>query len=176
MQSQRLLAPLVLLVSAAIAACGDSTSHAVPATTSPSPAETPAGRGAERERIQVRIGDAVFQVETARTPEERAQGLSDRPSLADDAGMLFFLGEERVPGFTMRRMQFPLDFIWISKDLRVADVTENVPQPAVAGEELYGIRPDRPVLYALEVNAGIVRRYGIEVGDEVVLEPAEGTP
>ena len=121
--------------------------------------------------MTVRIGELAIRAELARTPEERAQGLSDRDSLASDGGMLFVFDEERIPGFTMRRMRFPLDFIWISADHRVVDVTENVPAPAARGDELSGISPGDPVLWVLEVNAGVVSEEGIGVGDNVTFEP-----
>ena len=85
--------------------------------------------------------------------------------------MLFVFDEERIPGFTMRGMRFPLDFLWISADRRVVDVTEDVPAPAAPGDELSGIRPSEPVLYVLEVNAGVVREVGVAVGDDVTFDP-----
>lgn len=130
-------------------------------------------------RVQVRIGDLVIDAEGARTLEERAQGLSDRDEMALDEGMLFFMESERVPGFHMRGMRFPLDFIWISSDLQVADLTENVPYPASPDDEPARIQPQSPVLYVLEVNAGVVESSGLRIGDEVVFDPdvsAEVTP
>lgn len=85
--------------------------------------------------------------------------------------MLFVFEDERIPGFTMRRMRFPLDFIWISADRRVVDVTEDVPAPVAPGDERSGISPGEPVLYVLEVNAGVVSEEGIGVGDDVAFEP-----
>ncbi|OGO51098.1 MAG: hypothetical protein A2148_06995 [Chloroflexi bacterium RBG_16_68_14] len=156
-----LLVPLVAALAMLAAACAGSPS-------SGNATATPTGAP---EHIEVRIRGLAIQAETARTAEERAQGLSGRDSLPEDGGMLFFLEQERVPGFTMRGMRFPLDFIWISSDLRVADLTENVPHPAAAGKELSGIGPDVAVLYALEVNAGTIQRFGIQVGDPVTFEP-----
>ena len=121
--------------------------------------------------VDVHIGDLTIVAETAVSAEERGQGLSDRPSLARNAGMLFFMGEARIPGFHMRNMQFPLDFVWISADGRVVDLTENVLHPAAAGETLSGISPSAPVTYVLEVNAGVIEAAGVEIGDLVAFEP-----
>ena len=154
--------PLLVALAAAFAfACGSDT----PATSRPEELATAA-------RVEVRIGDLVIDAEPARTGEERALGLGGRESMADEEGMLFFQGEERIPSFTMRGMLFPLDFIWISADLRVADVTENVPHQALSGELISGIQPDVAALYVLEVNAGIVEAFGIEVGVAVTLTAA----
>ncbi len=173
------LAGLLLgtLATLAVACDGSSPSASVATdtvtTNTPSPTATPSAPPSQAGRVQVRIGGLIIDAETARTAEERAQGLSDRDVLAEDTGMLFFLGSERIPGFHMRGMRFPLDFIWISSDLRVADLTENVPHPASPDEEPSRIQPQSPVLYVLEVNAGVVESSGVSIGDEVVFEPDE---
>ena len=164
-------APVALLVLAVflIAGCGDSnarlpdtpvaTEQAVPSPTPP-------------ESVQVRIRDLVVQAETAVTAEERGQGLSDRTSLAGDAGMLFFMTEEHVPGFHMSNMLIPLDFVWISTNGTVVDLTEDVPHPAANnGEVLTGISPSEPVKYVLEVNTGTIETWGLQIGDVVTFEP-----
>ena len=124
----------------------------------------------EQEGTEIRIGSLTIQAELARTPEERAQGLSGRDSLPEGEGMLFIFQQEGLPSFWMKGMRFPLDFIWISRDLRVVDITENVPPPGPDGA-LPTYEPDAAVLYMLEVNAGVVRMTGIDVGDTVAFEP-----
>lgn len=186
MPCRALLSLLLVVLTALAAACNDSPSSndatATPTTVddSSSPDDKTAAP-APVGRIDVRIDGLVIQAELARTPEERAQGLSGRASLPDDGGMLFVFQEERRATFWMQGMRFPLDFIWISRDRRVADLTENVPppEPGVPGDELPRYQPGEPVLYALEVNAGVIREFGVQVGDVVTFEPdisAEGTP
>jgi hypothetical protein len=108
----------------------------------------------------VTIGAATVEAEIARTPADRAQGLSDHEALASDSGMLFMFD---VPGnynFWMYRMRFPLDFVWI-RDGKVVALTENVPTPTAipnifnAGNEIDA---------ALELNAGWVAAHRITVG------------
>ncbi len=117
----------------------------------------------------VEVGGAAFKVEVSDDAEERSQGLSGRDPLPDDGGMLFVYQEPVVPGFWMRQMRFPLDFVWIGDDCTVADVTPDVPapEPGTPESELTLYRPSAPVLYNLEVNAGTAARHGIGVGDEV---------
>jgi hypothetical protein len=116
---------------------------------------------------EVRIGDATFRVEVARTAAERAQGLSGRAAMAAGDGMLFDLGETRLPAFSMRGMLFPLDFVWISADMVVHSVTENVPAPESADDPPKQVSPMEPVRFVLELNAGSVASAGIERGDPV---------
>lgn len=156
--------PIVVALAALAAACGGSSA---PDGATPTPSAATSTPIVLSELIDVHFDGLVIRAEPARTGEERAQGLSGHAPLSNDGGMLFFLGEERVPAFTMRGMLFPLDFVWISSDLRVVGLTENVPHPAASGEALSGIRPVAPVLYVLEVSAGVIAEFGIEVGDDV---------
>ncbi len=90
-----------------------------------------------------------------------------------DEGMLFIFPSEGQHSFWMGGMLFPLDFIWISSDRTVVDITVDVPspEPGVPDGELPRYRPDQAVLYVLEVNAGVVREAGVQIGDTVTFEP-----
>ena len=90
-----------------------------------------------------------------------------------DEGMLFIFESEGQHSFWMRGMLFPLDFIWISGDRLIVDITMDVPppEPGVPDGELPRYRSDHPVLYVLEVNAGVVREAGAQIGDLVTFEP-----
>ncbi len=165
----RALITLLVLAVVIIAGCGDSEDapqDTPAATEQPGPTPTPPAS------VQVRVRDLVIQAVSAVTAEERGQGLSGRESLAPDAGMLFFMTAERIPGFHMNDMLIPLDFLWISKSGTVIDVTENVPHPAANnGEVLSGISPSEPVMYVLEVNAGVIESWGLQIGDVVTFNP-----
>ena len=117
----------------------------------------------------VEVGGAAFKVEVADDPAERSRGLSGRANLPEDGGMLFVYQEPVVPGFWMRQMRFPLDFVWVGEDCEVVDVTPDVPAPELGtpDSELPLYRPSAPILYNLEVNAGAAARHGIGVGDAV---------
>ncbi len=124
------------------------------------------------ERIRVRIDGLTVRAEMARTPEERRLGLGGRPSMPLDEGMLFIFQSEGQHSFWMRGMLFPLDYIWISSDRVVVDITVDVPiEPGVPDGGLPQYRPDQAVLHMLEVNAGVVREAGVQIGDAVTFEP-----
>ncbi|MCI0776858.1 MAG: DUF192 domain-containing protein [Chloroflexi bacterium] len=167
--SLRALLTLLGLAVVVIAGCADSGERA---QDTPLATEQAVSSPTPPEIVQVHIRELVIQAETAVTAEERGQGLSDRQSLADGAGMLFFMAEERIPGFHMSNMLISLDFLWISTSGTVVDLTENVPHPeANDGEVLTGISPTEPVKYVLEVNAGVIETWDLQVGDLVTFEP-----
>ena len=119
------------------------------------------------------IGDGLFIVEVADTPESRRQGLSWRESLGPANGMWFDLGETRSAAFWMYGMQFPLDIIWITEDLRVAGVAAHTPpaDPSAPQAELPRYPSPVPVRYVLEINAGYASALGIEAGAPAWLLP-----
>lgn len=119
------------------------------------------------------IGNNVtIPVEVADTAKKRELGLSYRKSLPENQGMLFIFDSPVYLTFWMKGMNFPLDMIWIGEDNAIVDITENVPNPAPNTPEfdLPTYRPSNPAKMVLEVNAGFVKKNGIEVGDTMKLD------
>lgn len=125
----------------------------------------------EPERISVTIRGFTVRAELARTAEERARGLSGRPRLAPDEGMLFLFPEPLRPGFWMPDMHFDLDLVWILGD-RVVDLSRFVSRREP--EQLH--RPTQPVDTVLEVLAGTATLHGWQPGDRVRFDPQEPPP
>ena len=139
-----------------------STAIATPTpASSPTPTPTPSPA--------VIIRDTPFAAEIADTPALRTKGLGYRDQLAANSGMLFVFPNGQASSFWMRGMRFPLDFVWIGADCRVADLTERVPHPEPGAPDatLPLINPAAPAAYTFEINAGEIERFGIEIGDPV---------
>ena len=117
------------------------------------------------------IDDDCFFVEIADTQEKRAQGLMNREKMDDDRGMFFIFEEENIYPFWMKNTLIPLDIIWIDSNYEVVYIGENV-QPC-REEPCPLTTPNDFALYVLEVNAGIVERIGLGVGDKIAFNPAE---
>lgn len=144
-------------------------------TPQPSPTPTPAPTDTPLPNIPlVQIGDALYYVDLATTPETIARGLSGRQSLGIDRAMLFVYDTDNPRTFWMPDMHFPLDMVWISSDCAVAAVTADVPHPApdTPRSEL-PIYPSRvPVRFVLEINAGQAAQHGIAPGAPVAFAGA----
>ncbi len=114
------------------------------------------------------VGRREVKVEIAKTEAEKEQGLSDRPSLCPDCGLLFVYDQKGIYPFWMRKMHFDIDIIWINGN-RVAEITYSAPKPPK--EELESpkeiFRSQMPIDKVLEVNSGWARKNGVKVGDEV---------
>lgn len=143
----------------ALAGCGGSDDNfaSAPATTQP----------AAPEQVRVQVGDAAVTAEVADDSFERARGLSGRPHLSRDEGMLFLLPDD-APTFWMKGMRFGLDIVWI-RGRHVVDVTARIPAPrsGTPDSRLKTYSPSRAANNALEVRAGWAARNGVSVGDPV---------
>ncbi len=108
---------------------------------------------------------AVIDVEVADTRQERFTGLSDHESLADGDGMWFVYDGESQHTYVMRRMDFPLDIIFVGADGRINSIHHRrAPGPNEDGNEITATGTGQ---YVLEVPRGYANETGIEVGDYV---------
>lgn len=117
-------------------------------------------------------GQARFTIELADDPDERAQGLMHRESMAQSAGMLFVYPEPKQVGFWMKNTLIPLDMIFLDATGTVKKVHSN----AIPHDEtpIFGGSPD--IKAVLEINGGLSERLGIVAGSELrhpAFEPSE---
>ena len=115
----------------------------------------------------VRINGATYSIEVADSPEKQYKGLSNRPSICSDCGMLFVFKDRSPRTFVMREMEFPLDIVWID-GVRVVGAAKDLPPEGKNYSKRYDSGED--VDRVLELNAGTVERDNINIGDNVVVE------
>jgi uncharacterized membrane protein (UPF0127 family) len=99
-------------------------------------------------------------VELARTDKEREHGLMERESMEPNKGMLFLFESDDDHSFWMKNTKLPLDLIFFNQDFVVVGVIENM-EPMSRVSRSIG----KPSRYVLEVNAGVVQKFGIAVGN-----------
>lgn len=103
-----------------------------------------------------------FTVEVARTPEEQAQGLMNRSTLAPNAGMIFPMEPPRPASFWMKNTLIPLDMIFVRADGTISSIAENtIPL------SLDPVLSTEPVAAVLELAGGRSAELGIKAGDRV---------
>jgi uncharacterized membrane protein (UPF0127 family) len=129
-------------------------------------AQTPAGIVLPTSPLVIQTSDGKthkFKVEIAAKPEERAQGLMFRRSLAADAGMLFDFGHTAPVAMWMKNTFIPLDMLFVTADGAIVNIAQRtVPQ------SLATIPSARPVRFVLEVAGGTTSRLKIKPGDKLV--------
>jgi Uncharacterized conserved protein len=136
-----------------LAACGAAPKPVNQATP------TPAGP-----RVILPSG-STYTLEVVRTPEEQAQGLMFRESLAEKTGMLFPFGDKAVHRFWMKNTMIPLDMIWMDADGKVIFVSADTPPCKADPCPSYG--PDAPAASVLEIAGGMAKKERVTVGSSI---------
>ena len=146
-----------LLLAAGAAACAPQSGSGTAVSE-----RSPAGLEQMPLTIQSHSGTHRFTVEVARTPEQQAQGLMFRQSLAPDRGMIFPYEPAQPVSFWMKNTLIPLDMVFIRPNGTIARIAENTvplsldPVPSL-----------EPVTAVLEIAGGRARELGMSEGDKV---------
>ncbi len=114
---------------------------------------------------------SVFMTcEVASSDQERLMGLMFRENLPIDEGMLFFCEYPQNVTFWMKNTFIPLDIIFLDKNGTVINVEEADVEINVTDDKLKSYCSDGPVLWVVEINKGLCKLYGIDVGTKVTIE------
>jgi uncharacterized membrane protein (UPF0127 family) len=111
---------------------------------------------------------ATLNIELAESEYETETGLMYRDGMKAEEGMLFIFKDERLHNFYMKNTEFPLDIIFIDKNMKIASFQENA-QPY--SKTL--LSSQVPIQYVLEVNAGLAEKWLLEIGDKVAFRKTE---
>jgi len=109
------------------------------------------------------LDGAKIDLEVPKTLDQRELGLSGRPFLPPNRGMLFEFPATRVEGFWMKDMLIPLDIIFI-KGNTISYIESNLrPCKVQTGCSIYQHLADK----VLEIPANRASQLGIHVGDRI---------
>ncbi len=95
------------------------------------------------------------------TPEQRAIGLMNRPTMPVNDGMLFVFEQPDVQCFWMRNTLLPLSIAFIADDGTIVNIENMAPQT----EDPHCAK--KPVRYALEMAQGWFEQHGIKAGKKL---------
>jgi uncharacterized protein len=151
------------------AATGAAAGSVPTAAGAPSPIAPAGSPGVTFGRATVTLARAdgqsrQLQVEVAADENSRSRGLMFRPSMPEDAGMMFLFPEDIDGAFWMQNTLIPLSIAFIGADGRILEIQDMQPQTT----DFH--RPAQPYRSALEVNQGYFGRSGVKVGDRAELK------
>ena len=116
--------------------------------------------------IQGELQTLKVDCELAITTQERAKGLMYRKEpLGEEKGMLFIMDSVAEHSFWMRNTYIPLDMVFIGENETVACIVENA-VPRTQTSRKCGV----PSRYVLEIDGGLAQKYGIQPGQDVVVQ------
>lgn len=104
-------------------------------------------------QLDIEIADDDYQTET---------GLMYRKSMPTNQAMLFIFKEEGMLAFYMKNTEFPLDIVYVNKNLEIVGIHKNA-QPFSETS----LPSDALALYVLEINAGLSDQWGLAIGDKI---------
>lgn len=116
-------------------------------------------------QIPLHIGQHVFEVEVATTPQQRKRGLMQRDALPANGGMLFVFEQAGRHCFWMRNTPLPLSIAFAGPNGRIINLADM--QPFTDTFHC----PGADARYALEVSQGGFQQRGIVPGDQITRLP-----
>ena len=119
----------------------------------------------KEKRILFRGAGLDILAEVANNPISWSKGLMFRENLDINKGMLFIFPDSAKRTFWMKNTKIALDLIFMSKDKIITEIKENF-KPCMEGS-CTKFTTIRKAKYVLEINAGLVEKYNIEVGQKV---------
>jgi uncharacterized membrane protein (UPF0127 family) len=103
-------------------------------------------------------GIHMIQAEVANTMGSRSQGLMQRKSMAEGAGMVFLFDEPAAHCMWMKNTLIPLSVAFIDERGEIVNIADMQPLDETTHCAV------RPVRYALEMNQGWFKKSGISPG------------
>jgi uncharacterized membrane protein (UPF0127 family) len=119
--------------------------------------------GPYRDDKRVLINGQSINAEVATTTKARETGLSGRPCILPNQGMLFEFSTAGRYQFWMKDMKFPIDIVWISPAHKVAAIEIDF-KPSTYPE----VRANAlPAQYVLELKANRSQELHMAIGTSV---------
>lgn len=115
------------------------------------------------------INNKKFNIDIAKSVEQKEKGLSIYDKLPLNKGMIFVFNTPEYYAFWMKDMKFPIDIIYIRKN-KIIDIFKNVPAPKSENETLPIIKPKETADMVFEINAGLSDKYNFKIGDLVEIK------
>jgi len=153
---------IILIIAVLFAAVG------CPERTAPNSTPPPL------QSIDVTLDGQSFHLELALDKAVRFQGLSDRPSIPVNGGMLFCFPKPKELQFVMRRCLVPIDIIFVGPGGRVVSMTTmHVQPPTTLEADLKRYPSGWPAQFAIELAGGTLDRINIKTGQALDLPLAD---
>ncbi len=126
--------------------------------------------GHYKERHEIKINENSVFVKIAKTSLEKSNGLMNVKFMPENEGMLFLYDAPGRHSFWMKQTFIPLDMIWLNSDKRVVYI-EHSAAPCLQSPCPSYLPDVNTAKYVIELNGGWARKYNLNVGDIVNLNP-----
>lgn len=107
-----------------------------------------------------------LETEVADTPEKLLFGLAFRETLPPNGGMLYIFESTGQNHIWTKEYRFPVDMMWVDESHHIVGLKENVAPCRADDCPKFSSSPEA-VRYAIQTEAGFIKREGITVGLEL---------
>lgn len=118
----------------------------------------------------VKLGGGVFDVWIAKDEPSRVTGLSGVEELKPNGGLLMAFASDDTWEIWMKDMKVALDIVWLDSTKEVVHIVKNA-SPELSTDKIF--KPTKPARYVLELPAGAVQEFNINVGQTAEFEIGE---
>jgi hypothetical protein len=94
--------------------------------------------------------------------EKRQYGLMNLKKLDEKKGMIFIFSKPLKVDFWMKNTIIPLDMIFIDANDKIIQIQQNT-----TPQSTDFITSKQKILKVLEINAGLVKKYNIKIGNKI---------
>jgi uncharacterized membrane protein (UPF0127 family) len=128
-------------------------------------------QGAQQgQTLTVQIAGQAFHLELALDDASRHEGLSDRPEIDADGGMIFVFPQSAVQNFVMRRCLTPIDIIYLDPNGRVVTMEKMAVETYQRPEaDLVRYSSRYPAQFAIELRGQTLDTLPLAIGDKIDL-------
>ena len=109
------------------------------------------------EEIKLNINGYEINALVADSSIKRILGLMYRE---DNASMFFVFDKDSKYGIWMLNMKFPLDIVWLDKNMKIIDFIEGI-KPCMSLFNCKTYTPEYPSRYVLELKKGSIKKFKI---------------
>jgi uncharacterized protein len=118
--------------------------------------------------MPVQIGGKKCKALIADSFFKRAIGLMFRKGIDWDTCMLFISNRDGMQGLTMQNMLFPIDVLWLGKDLNIVDMASDLKPDKGFTFKTYN--PKGKARYVIEFRSGFLKKNSINAGSKIKIK------
>ncbi|MBP9818210.1 DUF192 domain-containing protein [Candidatus Shapirobacteria bacterium] len=119
--------------------------------------------------LKLKLGNKLFNLETATTIPQQTIGLMNRTSLPENSGMIFIFNINFTQTFWMKNTLIPLDIIFVTSEGIVTNIEHALPEAKDDQGNFITYKSTTPARYVIEINAGLSDEIGLKPGDKIDL-------
>ncbi|MGC8649284.1 MAG: DUF192 domain-containing protein [Candidatus Micrarchaeia archaeon] len=105
--------------------------------------------------VKIKINDRIINVRVADTIIKKMLGLMYEKKMNNNEGMLFIFENETYAPIWMRNMLFPIDVLWLDKNMNVVEKKENLKPAKLFEFKTYGGKAKAK--YIIELPSGLLK-------------------